>query len=237
MSMVCGANQPYFIPYLGYWQLVNAVDVFKISDDYNFIKKGWINRNRILINGEASDFRLEIDHLTSNKKINELYIRDFHIEEKMKTLRFSYGKAPYYNAGVALMENIFSCKDKNLASFLINSMYCISEYLDINTKFVLSSSLNQPSNLRREYRIYDFCEKMGADSYYNAIGGTKLYSFNDFKKHGIDLGFLKMNDISYKQFSNVFVPSLSIIDVIMFNSKEQIKNLLTQYTILKESDV
>lgn len=235
--MICGANQPYFIPYLGYWQLINAVDVFKISDDYNFIKRGWIGKNRILINGAPSNFRVEIDHVTSNKKINELMLGNVSVKEKMKTLMFSYGRAPFFNDGMKLMEEIFSCNERNLAGFLVNSMYCVSEYLDIKTKFILSSSLNQPDDLKREHRIYDYCEKMGADTYYNAIGGTKLYSFEGFKNHGIELGFLKMDDIVYKQLSDVFVPGLSIIDVIMFNSKEEINKLLTQYTILKEGDI
>lgn len=233
--MIMAGNQPYFVPYIGYWQLINAVDVFIISDDYNYIERGWINRNRILENGKAKYFNIEIEHASSTKKINELYLSDsFKKEEKLMRLRSAYRKAPYFDAGFALMEKIFSCEDKNLAVFLEHSIRCICDYLDIRTKFVRSSEIPNNSSYKKEFRIYDQCRFVGADIYINAIGGQKLYSYEQFKEQGIKLGFIQTGDIHYKQLWYDFEPGLSIIDVIMFNSKEEIQQMLKQYTILWE---
>lgn len=230
--MVIGGNQPYFIPYIGYWQLINAVDVFVIADDYNYIERGWINRNKILENGKATFFNIEIDHASSNKPINGLQLSDrFNPAEKIARLRFAYKKAPNFQEGIALMEQVLSFEDKNLAAFLEHSIRCISDYLGVQTQFIRSSDVPNNCALKREYRIYDFCKYVGANTCINAIGGKELYTFEQFREQGIKLGFIHCGNICYKQFSNEFLPSLSIIDVIMFNSKEQICQMLNQYTI------
>lgn len=233
--MIMGGNQPYFIPYIGYWQLINAVDVFIISDDYNYIERGWINRNRILENGNVKYFNIEIDHASSSKKINELYLSDgFNREEKMMRLRSAYRKAPYFEEGFSLMDRIFGYEDKNLARFLEYSIRCICDYLNIQTEFIKSSEIPNNSDLKKEYRIYDQCKYVGADVYINAIGGQKLYSYEQFNEQGIKLGFIQTGDIRYKQLWYDFEPGLSIIDVIMFNSKEEIQRMLNAYTVLWE---
>lgn len=236
--MIMAGNQPYFMPYIGYWQLINMADVFIISDDYNYIERGWINRNRILENGKVKYFNIEIEQASSKKKINELYLSEnFKKEEKLKRLRGAYLKAPYFDAGFALMEKIFSCEDRNLAVFLEHSIRCICEYLDIHTKFIRSSEIPGNALLKKEYRIYDQCSYVGADTYINAIGGQKLYNYEQFNEQGIRLGFIQTGDICYKQLWYEFEPGLSIIDVLMFNSKEEIKQMLTQYTVLWEESV
>lgn len=233
--MILGGNQPYFIPYIGYWQLINAVDVFLISDDYNYIDKGWVNRNRILENGKDQYFNIELDHASSNKKINQLYVSNlFRADKKLLQLRTVYRKAPYFEEGYELMRKILECADKNLADFLEHSIRCVCEYLEIRTKLVRTSSIPHNDELKKEFRIFDQCRFVGADVYINAIGGQKLYSYEQFKEHGIKLGFIKTGDIQYKQYGADFVPSLSIIDVIMFNSKEEIQQMLNKYTILWE---
>lgn len=232
--MKIAANQPYFVPYLGYWQLINAVDTFVIADDYQYGNIGWIKRNRILINGKPSFFRLDTVGVSQNKKISELTLAEGSFEIKKRQLRIVYGHAPYYYEVKELMEKVYSCKETNLALFLENSIKEISQYLGITTPFVRSSDFDHNYDLRREYRIYDLCQRMGADTYYNAIGGMKLYSFEEFRKRGIELGFLKMEEIQYKQFNDEFVPSLSILDVMMFNTPEQVHEMLGKYTIIKE---
>lgn len=131
------------------------------------------------------------------------------------------------------MKEIFSCQNNNLADFLANSIQLIADYLDMNTKFVKSSSLEGNALLKREFRIYDFCERLGADTYVNAIGGMELYNFEEFKSRGLELQFLKTRDITYKQFDNVFVENLSILDVIMFNSKDEVKRMLGEFDLVK----
>ncbi len=232
--MIMGGNQPYFIPYIGYWQLINAVDVFIISDDYNYINKGWISRNRILEKGNPRYFNIEISHASSNKKINELYISKeiFNKDKKLMQLRNVYRRAPYFRKGYALMQEIFDYDELNLAIFLENSIKKVCNYLEIQTKFVKSSSIPHNCELNKEYKIFDQCKYVGADIYINAIGGRTMYSFDQFKQQGIQLGFIKTDEIKYKQLWYEFVPNLSIIDVIMFNSKTEIKKMLQKYTIL-----
>lgn len=232
--VVMGGNQPYFIPYIGYWQLINAVDVFIISDDYNYINRGWINRNRILQNGNPQYFNIEISHASSNRKINELYISEkiFNKDKKLMQLRNVYRRAPYFNEGYMLMQKIFDYNNFCLADFLENSIKILCNYLEIHTKFVKSSSIPHNCELKKEYKIFDQCRYVGADIYINSIGGQRMYSYDQFKQQGIQLGFIQTKDIKYKQLWYEFVPDLSIIDVIMFNSKKEIKNMLQQYTIL-----
>lgn len=228
-----GGNQPYFIPYLGYWQLINAVDVFIISDDYNFVEGGWIARNRILENGKPKFYNIELQHASSERKINQHYISEkFDVDKKLFQLRCVYKKAPYFQEGYELMERMFHCSNKNLAYFLENSIKTICDYLGIITKFVRSSSIPGNCHLKREYKIFDQCRYVGADIYINAIGGRNLYTYKQFADQGIKLGFLSSQKIYYKQLWYDFVPDLSIIDIIMFNSKEEIRKMLTQYTIL-----
>ena len=121
--MMIGGNQPYFIPYIGYWQLINAVDVFVLGDDYNYIERGWINRNRLLESGQNKFFNIEISHASSNKKINELFLSErYDKAEKLARLERIYRKAPYFEDGYDLMDRVLGCEDRNLAYFLEHSI-------------------------------------------------------------------------------------------------------------------
>lgn len=235
--MVMGGNQPYFMPYIGYWQLINAVDIFIISDDYNYIEGGWIGRNRILENGQPRYFNIEISHVTSTKKINELYLskEKFDRKKKLKQLWNVYKKAPYFEEGYALMEEVFDFEDLNLTEFLENSIRVVCSFLGITTKFIRSSSILNNCNLKKENRIFDQCRYVGADIYINAIGGQKLYTFEQFRQQGITLGFIQTKNIQYKQLWYDFVPNLSIIDILMFNKKSEIEEMLQKYSILWEN--
>ena len=231
--MILSGNQPYFIPYIGYWQLINNADVFIICDDYNYIKGGWINRNRILNGTEPIYCNLSLDKASQNKLINETFIKEMDFEKQLRGIECSYRKSPNFEEGYRLMKEIFSCQNNNLADFLANSIQLIADYLEMNTKFVKSSSLEGNALLKREFRIYDFCERLGADTYVNAIGGMELYNFEEFKSRGLELQFLKTRDITYKQFDNAFVENLSILDVIMFNSKDEVKRMLGEFDLVK----
>lgn len=231
--MKLSANQPYFIPYIGYWQLIKNADIFLICDDYNYIKGGWINRNRVLNGKEPIYCNLSLDKASQNKMINETFIKDIDIEKQLRSLECTYRKAPNFEEGYKLMETILSCPERNLAYFLENSIKVIAEYLGLKTQFKRTSEIEGNALLKREFRIYDFCQKLGADTYINAIGGMELYDFNEFKQRNIKLEFLKTNDITYKQFDNEFIESLSIIDVIMFNKREEVIKMLDDFTIVE----
>lgn len=228
--------QPYFVPYIGYWQLMNAVDKYVVYDDVNFIKGGWINRNRILLGNEAKYFNIPIIGASSNKKINEIEVNlnPSLLNKNKRMIENAYRKAPYYNIAFQLIESILDYKEPNLALFNLHSFEIIGEFLDISTEFILSSSLNKDTNLKGENKVLSICNLLGADEYYNAVGGQELYSFKNFQDQGIKLKFLDSNEISYPQFENDFVGHLSIIDCLMFNSQGDVKTMLNQFSIIKK---
>lgn len=229
--MKLGIMQPYFMPYIGYWQLMAAVDKYVIYDDVNFIKKGWINRNNILVNGTKQLFTISLEGVSQNKLINEILIADDFIKLR-KTIYMAYHKAPYYNDVMALLDKIFSYQPSNLADFIANSIKLVCKYLDIQTKIIMSSDIEKDNSLKGQEKILEICKLLNADTYYNAIGGRELYDKSVFEKENIKLRFLKSDIPEYPQYKNDFVSGLSIIDVLMFNNPAEIKKMLNAYTLL-----
>ena len=234
--MKLGIMQPYFLPYIGYWQLMKAVDKYVIYDDVNFIKGGWINRNRILLNGEPKYLNIQMSGASPYKLINEIEINEdkIFIEKNMRMIYGAYKKAPYFSTIYPLVEKILFIEKNNLAEYLTETFTVICDYLEINTELIVSSTLKKDNNLHGQDKVLSICSSLGATSYYNAIGGQSLYSYEDFRRRGIALKFLKTNKIEYKQFDNVFVENLSILDVMMFNSKDKIIEFLDAFIIIEE---
>lgn len=226
--------QPYLFPYLGYWQLLNAVDEYIVLDDVTFIKQGYINRNSILGNGKAQPFNIQVKDISSNKLINEHELNpDPRWKKKLlKTLKQNYSKAPYCDQVMALLEDCLNENEQNLAVYLTNILKKVSEYAGIETNIQLNSERSNESDLTGQERILQICNEMGASEYFNAIGGAELYDKAAFANEGIELKFLKMNQLEYDQGGNEFVPYLSIIDVMMFNEPDQIRELLDQYQVV-----
>lgn len=215
--------QPYFLPYIGYFQLINAVDKFVVYDEIEYTKKGWINRNQILNTKFEAEYislplKKDSDYLFVNKRqlSFEWNIAKIKLKNKIKA---SYSKAPYFDAVYSIIEEILDFEDKNLFNFILNSILKIIEYLEIKTEIIISSSLNLNNSLKAENKVLEICKKTSADQYINPIGGRDLYSVEEFQKQNVKLSFHSMNSINYPQYSNEFVPSLSIIDLLMFNSK------------------
>jgi len=226
--------QPYFLPYIGYWQLLNAVDRYVIYDDVNFIRGGWINRNRILMNGESKLINVQMHNASQNKLIKEIEILADPIYKKrlLRNIEGCYKKAPFFADALPVIENIISYNEMNLAKYLQYAISRICEYLTIDTELIVSSTLCKNNELRGQKKILEICKILDADEYFNAVGGQLLYSRADFDGQGIQLKFIKTGAIRYQQFKNEFVPDLSIIDVMMFNSVEQVKKMLEDYEVL-----
>ena len=226
--------QPYIFPYIGYWQLINAVDTFIVLDDVNYIKKGWINRNSILVSGKSNLFTLPLVGASQNKKINKI---DLLHEDKwkvkiLKTIKNSYSKSPYFTTVFPLLEKIIHFKNVNLSEYLIYQLEEICKFLDIDTVIKSSSKIFDNQNYKGEEKIINICEKEKATLYINPIGGKDLYHKNSFSEKKVELFFLESKEINYKQFKNDFIPWLSIIDLLMFNSVEEIKTIfLTNYNL------
>lgn len=231
--MKIGVMQPYFFPYIGYWQLMNLVDEYVIYDDVNYIKRGWMNRNQILLNGEPKRINLHIKDASQNRLIKdtELAQSDEDNRKLLETIAQSYRKAPYFEPVYTLIKTILEYPGKNLSEYLANQIKEICGYLDIQTKLLLSSKIRKNNSLTGEEKIIAICKARGAESYINAIGGKALYHQERFKKENMALQFLRTGEISYQQFGQEFVPSLSIIDVMMFNDIERIKDLLNSFTL------
>ena len=229
--------QPYFIPYIGYWQLMNAVDKYVVYDDVNYIKGGWINRNRILMNGKPSYFNIPTIGASPNKLINEVCVNnDKRLTNKnLRIIEAAYKKAPQFETIYPLVQEILEYDCTNIADYIFHSFTVINRYLDIKTELIMSSSLHKDNSLHGQDKVIAICKELNATEYYNAIGGQTLYSFEEFSKNKVQLKFLQTNDIFYKQFDNIYIGSLSIIDVLMFNNKDIVQQFLNEYSLIERS--
>lgn len=226
--------QPYLFPYLGYFQLLNSVDKFIIHDDVQWIKGGWINRNRILLNDHAEMLTLSVKKRSNFDKINEYEI----FPEPKNKIKFvnkvkaAYSKSPYFNEVFSLINEIFAYEEMNLVKFIKFSIEQIKKYIMIKTPMIFSSEMMKNNALTSQDRVIEICRLSGADTYINPVGGVSLYDKTIFKHNNIKLLFLKTKTIKYRQFANDFVSDLSLIDVLMFNSKNEIYNYLTNYDLV-----
>ena len=209
--------QPYFFPYLGYWQLLNTADRFVIFDDVNYIKRGWINRNRILVNGEPKYITVPLNQSSQNKRICDLTLLSSTDWRKklVRSIEYSYRKAPCFPEIFPIIEKIICHKALNLSEYLANQLVTLAELLRIDTEFVMSSRCYQNDSLTGPERILDICRRENATTYINPEGGYELYDTAAFESEDIDLRFLVMRPVAYKQRSTGFVPFLSIIDALM----------------------
>ena len=227
--------QPYFFPYIGYFQLINSVDKFIIYDNIQYTKKGWINRNKILVNSSDKIITLPIKKDSDYLDIKERVLANIWEQEKIKMLNLiksSYKKSPYFNKVYPVISSIFEVPNTNLFEFLLNSLHLLNSYLKIKTKITISSDINIDHSLKSTDKVIAICKEFNTNTYINAIGGQKLYNVKDFKNEGIDLKFIKSSPLTYKQYDNEFIPWLSIIDVLMFNKKQDIIKLLNNYTLI-----
>lgn len=233
--MKIGIMQPYFFPYIGYWQLIHAVDKFIIYDNIKYTKKSWIRRNRILIDGSDKMFTIPIKNDSDYLNIGNRYLSDDHKIECHKILKqitMAYNHAPEFDKVMPLIEDVMAFESDNLFDFIYNSIIKVAGFLEIQTELIVSSKIRMDHTLKCSDRVIETCRKLNASQYYNAIGGVTLYDKALFQREGIELSFIQTNDLSYKQFNHVFVPNLSIIDVMMFNDLTQIKALLDDYSII-----
>jgi hypothetical protein len=228
--------QPYFFPYIGYFQLMNAVDEFIVYDNIQFTKKGWINRNRILANNKDTLISVNIKKDSDYLIISDRQISDAWTTERNKILnkiKEAYRKAPFFTEVFPLLENCLLYEEKNLFNFLHYSLVQTKEFLLIDADIITSSLIDIDHELKAEKKVIEICKARNSNYYINPIGGLDLYDKKEFKNEGINLHFLKSSDIKYNQSGHDFVPYLSIIDIMMFNSREQITKYLNSHFSLQ----
>ena len=219
--------QPYFFPYIGYYHLIAAVDLFIVYDNIKYTKKGWINRNRMLQNGKDVMFSLPLKSDSDYLDVRERELAaDFNRDKLLNQLKEAYRRAPYFAQTLPLVEQIVRCDDVNLFRFLHNSIAKTCEHLGITTEVRNSSGIAIDHDLKNQDKVLALCAAVGASTYVNAIGGRELYSKETFRERGIDLQFIQSKPFEYPQFGAAFVPWLSIIDVMMFNPLDTIRTCI-----------
>jgi hypothetical protein len=226
--------QPYFLPYIGYYQLIGAVDTFIVYDNIKYTKKGWINRNRMLLNGVDTRFSLSLKKDSDSSDIVERELAaDFDRSKLLNQFKGAYARAPHFAKTFPLLEAIVRCEERNLFSYIHHSIVEMCEHLGIETEIRISSEIAIDHSLKSQDKVIALCRALGAQTYINPIGGMELYAKGEFSAHGIELEFIKAKPFEYVQFGALFVPWLSIVDVLMFNPLEAVRDRIgTQYELV-----
>ncbi|RSK40520.1 WbqC family protein [Mangrovimonas spongiae] len=235
--MKLGIMQPYFMPYLGYLALINHVDQFILFDTPQYIRHGWIERNRVLkLNGTPLYIKVPLLKHHQNTPICSIGINN-SIDWKQKILAqlvHYKKKAPYYNNVIGLLETVFENEYTSIVDLNYKSLLTLCNYLDIKTPMSIWSEMNldiEPVTAPDEWALH-ISKALKATSYFNPPGGRSFFDNEKYTKAGIDLKFLEISVEPYKQFENDFTPYLSIIDVLMFNKKEKAKDMINSFVLI-----
>ena len=229
--------QPYFFPYLGYYQLINSVDEFVIFDNAQYVRRSWMNRNRILNEHKESSFMtVPVSKAPRETKIKDIVIKNHeNWQEKIFRKLLIYKNAPYYPQVVEFLNDCFLNRHTNLSELNTILLKKTCRLLNIKTNItILSERLPaiQSANMADEWGI-KVSKALNATTYINAIGGRDIYCQQKYQDHGLVIKFIKPNLFSYKQFDRNFVPGLSIIDVMMFNDVNAIKEMLEMPELIR----
>ena len=249
--------QPYFFPYLGYFQAIKAVDKYILYENLDYITEGWMHRNRILVKNQNPIYiNANIIGKSSNKKINEIELVQNNVWKKklLNSINLNYRGSAYFHEIFCLIEQLVKTESKFLLEYNANIIKEVCLFLEIKTSIIsdnkhylqLETNLNSIDSgdysqfpdllitkpIKKVARVIEICKIERANNFINAIGGKELYDKNEFKKYNIDLYFVETKTYSYKQFSNKFHHHLSIIDVLMHNGKEGTKKLLENYILI-----
>lgn len=233
-SKTLGVMQPYIFPYVGYFSLAAAVDTFVFLDDVQMIKRGWVNRNNILLNGEAHRFTIPLVGSSQTKNINQVGVTDDYVPF-LRLVENGYAKAPFRKDALALISDVMSFDKTNLATFAANSIKQVCAYIGLKAEFLLSSEVPQAPGLRAQDKIIEINKALSASRYVNPIGGTDLYDGDIFAREGIDLLFVKAKLPEYPQNGQAFVPGLSIIDLLMFLPPDEIRRNVSEYQLIESA--
>ena len=206
-DMKAAIMQPYFLPYIGYFQLIAAVDLFIVYDNIKYTKKGWINRNRMLQNGKDVMFSLPLKSDSDYLDVCERELAvDFNRDKLLNQFKGAYQRAPYFAETFPLVERIVKHKEANLFGLLHNSIVRTCEHLGMSTEIRISSGIAINHNLKNQDKVLALCEAVGASTYVNAIGGMELYSKETFREKGIELKFIQSKPFKYHNLTTNSYP-------------------------------
>lgn len=233
-DMKLAIMQPYFFPYIGYFQLMAAVDRWVTHDDVNFMRQSWINRNQILVSCKAFMFSLPLEHSSSFRAIHETCLASDggrSRQKLFKTIEQSYRKAPHFHQVYDLIKGVFARSVENMGQLAYDSVCAVARYLDLSVEIVPTSRHYENGHLKGEERVLDICRREAATEYFNLPGGKALYNRKTFAEAGVTLNFIQPVQLPYRQYDCAFVPWLSIIDVMMFNGPDTVRSMLNQYEV------
>jgi len=235
VRMKVAIMQPYFMPYIGYFQLIGSVDLLILYDNIKYTKKGWINRNRMLQNGKDVLFSLPLKSDSDYLDVRDRELAgDFDREKLLNQINGAYRRAPFFETTRQLIEQVVQHEEHNLFNFIHHSITRTCEHLGIRSEIRVSSDMPINHELKNQDKVLALCEAVGANTYINAIGGVNLYDNSVFRGRGIELKFIKSKPLEYLQFDSEFVPWLSIIDVMMFNAPDTINQcFISSYELVE----
>jgi len=217
--------QPYFLPYIGYFQLIAAADTFVVYDNIKYTKKGWVNRNRMLRNGGDVTFSLPLAKGSDALNIVERELAgDFDRERLLNQFKGAYSKAPHFEVTLPVLARIILNEERNLFRYIHQSIVEICVHLGLTTAIRISSEIDINHDLKSQDKVLAICNALDAESYINAIGGLELYRYEDFAEQNVALHFIQTKPFEYPQFAGQAVQWLSIVDVLMFNSLDVVKD-------------
>ena len=221
--------QPYLFPYLGYYQLAAAVDRFVFYDDVKFIKNGWINRNRLFLSGDVRYFTVPLLGASSTSNIAQVGVQPGEVWRRkiLESIAQSYGQAPQLVPVMAVVSEVLgNPQTDSMGTLAKQSVLAVADYLGLKTAFVWTSQEYGNASLRGVDRVLDICGREGASCYVNLPGGRSLYDAAQFAASGIELAFIEPKLPPYDCGRRPFHAGLSIIDVLMWNDRAAIREML-----------
>lgn len=229
--------QPYFFPYLGYFQLINLTEKWIVFDDVNYIKRGWMNRNRVL-KPERQDWqylRFPVEKFSRGTKIKDIKIKNNENWKSkiIRQLEHYEDVAPYYNETINVIKGAFNTDTESLTKLNSRCLEKVCDFLKIEFSYSISSQNNydySDVDNSDEWAL-EISKQENADMYINPIGGKDFFEPRKYRDNDIEIKFLKIGDIKYSQKNSEFISNLSIIDVMMFNSRKEIKDMLNNYRL------
>lgn len=234
MGRTLAVMQPYLFPYLGYFQLIAAADVFVLGDDLRYVRSGWVNRNRILHDHDARLIRFPLRKDAFELQINQRQLCsefDDEAERLIGLITESYEQAPYFAQVMPLLERLIRFPQRNIALYAEHALREMCAYLHIVTPIMRSSDLILGSPVNKQERIIRMARTFEATTFITPEGGSVVYDRVHFAIHRLKVRFFRMGAVQYRQFGQPFVANLSIIDVLMFNCIEQVQHMLSQYQL------
>lgn len=228
--------QPYFFPYMGHFSLVAACEKWVVFDDSQYTSRSWMNRNRVLHPSAGwSYINLPVHKTGLNSKIKDVLVvdkKDSWLRVRAQLAHYK-NKAPFYNQVLSIVDEAFSVESHRLVDINVSSIKSVCRYLNVAFDYTISSRVNFDYSTVREADDWAFVitRQMGGEQYVNPSSGRHLFSRKKYIEGGIDLLFHEFEPFVYDCGQFKFESSLSILDVLMWNTVESVRSGLSCFKL------